>query len=56
MANQPHAGVLVDNVNKILSTFIPAHGRRDSNQLYASIGVTSHGTITCMKKKIERKK
>jgi hypothetical protein len=52
MANPANAGVLFDNVNKILSTFIPAHGRRDSNQLNASIGVTSHGTITCMKKKL----
>jgi hypothetical protein len=51
MATIPHSTLLFDNVNKLLTTFIPAHSRRDSNQLYASIGVKSHGTITCTKKK-----
>jgi hypothetical protein len=51
MAAVPHSTLLFDNVNKLLTTFIPAHSRRDSNQLYTSIGVKSHGTITCMKKK-----
>ncbi len=47
MATIPHSTLLFDNVNKLLTTFIPAHSRRDSNQLYTSIGVKSHGTITC---------
>lgn len=47
MAAPPSSSLLIDNVNKILSTFVPANHRRDSNQLYASIGVKSHGTITC---------
>jgi len=51
MATVPHSTLLFDNVNKLLTTFIPAHSRRDSNQLYTSIGVKSHGTITCTKKK-----
>jgi hypothetical protein len=51
MATAPNSTLLVDNVNKILTTFIPAHNLPDSSQLYASIGVKSHGTITCMKTK-----
>ncbi len=52
MATVPHSSFLFDNVNKLLTTFIPAHSRRDSNQLYTAIGVQSHGTITCMKEKL----
>lgn len=51
MAAVPHSSLLLDNVNKLLTTFIPVQNPRDSKQLYASIGVKSSGTITCMKKK-----
>jgi hypothetical protein len=50
MATAPNSSLLFQNVKEILTTFIPAHSRRDSNQLYASIGVKSNGTITCKKK------
>ncbi|CAF3840513.1 unnamed protein product [Adineta steineri] len=46
MAAAANSSLLFDNVNKLLSTFIPAHNQHDCNQLYASIGVKSHGTIT----------
>ena len=48
MTNEAQSNLL-DNVNKILTNFIPAINRRDSNHLYAVIGVQSHGTITCTK-------
>ncbi len=51
MAAAPNSSLLMENVNRILTTFIPANSRPDSNHLYASIGVKSHGTITCMKTK-----
>jgi len=51
MAAAPNSSLLLENVNKILTTFIPANSRPDSNHLYGSIGVKAHGTITCMKTK-----
>lgn len=47
MATGPGTNLFYDNVNKILSTFVPTHGRRASNQLFTTIGVKSYGTITC---------
>ncbi|UJR33550.1 hypothetical protein I4U23_020992 [Adineta vaga] len=46
MTAAPNSTLLIDNVNKLISTFVPAHGRPVSNQLYTSIGVKSHGTVT----------
>ena len=45
MASAPHSSVLFENVHRLLSTFIPAPTYQ---HLYTSIGVKSHGTITCM--------
>ena len=50
MTAAPHSTILVEHVNKILSTFVPAHGRRDISLLHSAIGVKSHGRITCMRK------
>ncbi|CAF3772040.1 unnamed protein product [Rotaria sordida] len=51
---QAPSNFLFSNVNKILSTFVPAHHRRQSNELYKSIGVKSHGTITFADNKSNR--
>jgi hypothetical protein len=33
LANQSSSNFLFENVNKMLSTFVPAHHRRESNQV-----------------------
>ena len=43
MATTSDSTVLFDNVDRLLTTFIPVH----SNILH-DIGIKSHGTITCM--------
>ena len=49
MDTELQSSILLENVNKLLITFIPAQNRRDINSLYTSLGVRSHGTINCMK-------
>ena len=46
MATTSDSTVLFDNVDRLLTTFIPVH----SNILH-DIGIKSHGTITCMIRK-----
>jgi len=38
-------------LTKLLTTFVSANSRQDIHQFYATIGVKSHGTITCITKK-----
>ena len=48
MAATQTPNVLFDNVNKLLSTFVPAINHKESSHIFTSIGVKSRGTITCI--------
>ncbi|CAF0789998.1 unnamed protein product [Adineta ricciae] len=52
--SQPTSNLLFENVNKILTTFVPANHHHDSNQIHKAIGVKSHGTITFADNKSNR--
>lgn len=51
MAAAPNSSLLVENVNKILSVYVPVLDDQ-YHQSLNNMGVKSHGTITCIKKKI----
>ncbi|CAF3539975.1 unnamed protein product [Rotaria socialis] len=46
MAAGQASNFLVDNVNKILSVYVPSYGRQGVSKLLTSMGVKSYGTIT----------
>ncbi|CAF5177638.1 unnamed protein product [Rotaria magnacalcarata] len=46
MATGQTSNFLVDNVNKILSVYVPSYGRQGVSKLLTSMGVKSYGTIT----------